>query len=83
MATLRQLNLERGVTIIIVTHDAGIAAATDRVVRLSDGRVVADERRDSRAFERALGRAEAGENGGGRVWARLGDLLDRARGASR
>jgi ABC-type lipoprotein export system ATPase subunit len=83
MATLRRLNGDRGVTIIIVTHDAGVAGGTDRVVRLSDGRLVADERRDSRAFERALGGVEAGANGGGRVWARLGDLLDRARGASR
>lgn len=44
METLRGLNAERGVTIIIVTHDAAIAGRTDRVVRLSDGRVVADER---------------------------------------
>jgi putative ABC transport system ATP-binding protein len=54
MATLRQLNRDRGVTIIIVTHDAGVAGSTDRVVRLSDGRVVADERRDATSFERAL-----------------------------
>jgi ABC-type lipoprotein export system ATPase subunit len=79
MTTLRQLNADRGVTIIIVTHDAGVAGATDRVVRLTDGRVVADERRDSRAFLRALG-GEPGTNGGPRVWARLGGLLDKARG---
>ncbi|MDQ2673973.1 MAG: ABC transporter ATP-binding protein [Chloroflexota bacterium] len=54
MGTLRQLNRDRGVTIIIVTHDAGVAGSTDRVVRLSDGRVVADERRDGSSFERAL-----------------------------
>ncbi len=77
MSTLRGLNRERGVTIIIVTHDAGIAGATDRVVRLSDGVVAADERRGTRAFDRALtgdGRPGAGE----RVWARLGGILDRA-----
>lgn len=79
MAMLRQLNAERGVTIIIVTHDAGVAGVTDRVVRLSDGRVVADEQRDTRAFERALA-GEPATNGGPRVWARLGDLLERARG---
>ena len=44
METLRALNAERSVTIIIVTHDAAVAGRTDRVVRLSDGRVVADER---------------------------------------
>ena len=54
MATLRQLNRDRGVTTIIVTHDAGIAGSTDRVVRLSDGRVVADERADAASFARAL-----------------------------
>ena len=79
MTTLRQLNADRGVTIIIVTHDAGVAGATDRVVRLTDGRVVADERRDTRAFTRALA-GEPATNGGPRVWARLGDLLEKARG---
>ena len=79
MTTLRQLNAERSVTIIIVTHDAGVAGATDRVVRLTDGRVVADERRQTRAFARAL-TGELGTNGGQRVWARLGDLLEKARG---
>ena len=54
VATLRGLNRERGVTIIIVTHDAGVAGATDRVVRLSDGRVVADERRDGGRFAGVL-----------------------------
>jgi putative ABC transport system ATP-binding protein len=78
MTTLRQLNAERGVTIIIVTHDAGVAGVTDRVVRLTDGRVVADERRESRAFARAL-TGEPVTNGGPRVWARLGDLLEKAR----
>jgi putative ABC transport system ATP-binding protein len=80
MTTLRELNRERGVTIIIVTHDAGVAGATDRVVRLHDGRVVVDVRRDGRGFDRAL-RGELPANGEGpRVWARLGELLDRARG---
>ncbi len=82
METLRGLNRERGVTIIIVTHDAGVAGATDRVVRLSDGVVVADERNGSRAFDRALSGELAGTtgaNGGGRVWARLGGILERAR----
>ena len=82
MATLRELNRERGVTTIIVTHDAGVAGATDRVVRLQDGHVLADARRhggNGRAFEAAL-TGQPHTDGGGRVWARLGDLLDRARG---
>lgn len=80
LGMLRGLNRDRGVTIIIVTHDAGIARSTDRVVRLSDGRVVADERRDARGFAAALSGEPAANGHGGRVWARLGDLLDRARG---
>jgi ABC-type lipoprotein export system ATPase subunit len=79
METLRELNRERGVTIVIVTHDAGIAGSTDRVVRLSDGHVIADERRDGRGFAHALA-GGVSANGHDRVWARLGDLLDRARG---
>ena len=80
LETLRDLNRDRGVTMIIVTHDAGVAGATDRVVRLQDGRVIADERSDGRGFSRAL-RGDAAANGNGeRVWARLGGLLDRARG---
>ncbi len=40
----QELNRERGMTIIFVTHDAFIARHTDRVVMLRDGRVVADKR---------------------------------------
>jgi lipoprotein-releasing system ATP-binding protein len=36
---LRELNREQDVTMVIVTHDAQIAAQADRTVRLSDGRV--------------------------------------------
>ena len=82
MATLRELNADRGVTIVIVTHDAGVAGATDRVVRLQDGRVIADERRGDRAFAAALA-GEASPNGHRRVWARLGGFLDRSRPRSR
>ena len=41
---MRTLNREEGVTFVVVTHDLDLAAQTDRVVRLADGRVVADER---------------------------------------
>ena len=39
---LRELNAE-GSTIILITHDNGIAAQARRRVHLSDGRIVADE----------------------------------------
>ena len=40
---LRQLNNE-GSTIILITHDDGIAAQAHRRVRLTDGKIVSDER---------------------------------------
>jgi len=39
----RRLNREQGLTVIIVTHDPGVAAAADRVITLRDGLVVSDE----------------------------------------
>ena len=45
MAILVRLNRERHVTVIVVTHEPDIAAYTDRVITMRDGRVVADERR--------------------------------------
>jgi lipoprotein-releasing system ATP-binding protein len=38
---LRRLNREQNLTIVMVTHDQGIAAAADRVIRLANGRVQA------------------------------------------
>ena len=43
MELLRELNRDHGVTIIVVTHDPSIAAYTDRVVTMRDGRVVSEE----------------------------------------
>ncbi len=40
---LRRINRERGVTVVLVTHDLEMAQRTDRIVRLRDGRLVADE----------------------------------------
>jgi macrolide transport system ATP-binding/permease protein len=45
METLARLNREQGVTIVVVTHERDIADYTKRVVTMSDGRVVSDERR--------------------------------------
>src|SRR5438445_12503135 len=43
MDVLRSLNREQGVTIVVVTHNPAIAAATDRIVTMRDGRIVSDE----------------------------------------
>lgn len=42
---LQQLNRE-GSTIILITHDNGIAATAPRMVRLSDGRIISDQRQE-------------------------------------
>ena len=36
---LRDLNRERGLTMMLVTHDLQIAQQADRVVRLAEGRI--------------------------------------------
>ena len=40
MDLLRDLNRERGVTLIIVTHDPEVAAYADRIVHLRDGEII-------------------------------------------
>jgi putative ABC transport system ATP-binding protein len=42
MRGLRQLNAERGITIVLVTHEPDVAAHSRRLVRLKDGRVLYD-----------------------------------------
>lgn len=42
MQILRELNAE-GRTVILITHDNEIAATAKRIVRIQDGRIVADE----------------------------------------
>ncbi len=42
MRSLQQLNQERGITILLVTHEPDIAAYSKRLVRLKDGRVLYD-----------------------------------------
>jgi len=43
MCIFQRLNLERGITVVFVTHDPRIAAHTRRIVRISDGQIVGDE----------------------------------------
>ena len=37
---------EDGTTVILITHDNGIAATAERIVRISDGRIVGDGTRE-------------------------------------
>jgi putative ABC transport system ATP-binding protein len=50
---IESLNRESGSTVILVTHDASLADRTDRIIRLADGRVIADT--DRRATPLAVG----------------------------
>ena len=42
LALFRALNEDKGVTVVIVTHDPEVARATNRVVRIQDGLVIYD-----------------------------------------
>jgi predicted ABC-type transport system involved in lysophospholipase L1 biosynthesis ATPase subunit len=51
MKLLLSLRENSGVSLILVTHDSGIAATADRTIRIRDGRVAEDTVRIARAAE--------------------------------
>jgi putative ABC transport system ATP-binding protein len=44
MGIFQRLNIERGITIILITHEVDIAEYGTRLVRFRDGRIQLDER---------------------------------------
>lgn len=45
-----KLNKESDITVILITHEADIAAYSRRIIRFLDGRIVGDERNDLHTF---------------------------------
>lgn len=58
---LFDLNENQGVTLIIVTHDEDLAKLCNRIIRISDGKIISDQtvRKDSKAKANARHEAEA------------------------
>ncbi|HEY3820791.1 MAG TPA: ABC transporter ATP-binding protein [Polyangiaceae bacterium] len=66
LALLQRLNRDRGITIVLVTHERDIAACASRVVTMRDGRIVTDvvqdEPMDAAAELAQLAKPEAGSS---------------------
>jgi putative ABC transport system ATP-binding protein len=54
MGLLSRLNAERGTTIIMVTHDPAVCNSTDRILWLSDGRILKKERKGFNLIRKKL-----------------------------
>jgi ABC-type lipoprotein export system ATPase subunit len=52
LALFRRIREERGVTIMLVTHDMHVAAAADRIMYMRDGRIVKDPAAGAHATDR-------------------------------
>jgi len=43
VSVLKEINQERGVTVIFVTHDPKVASKSNRIVKLTDGKITSDK----------------------------------------
>jgi putative ABC transport system ATP-binding protein len=50
---LFRLNKEKGITLIVVTHDDDLAAKCERVIELKDGEIISDRRRNENSLNAA------------------------------
>lgn len=60
IALLQELNSEDGMTVALVTHEPDVAATTQRIVTLRDGKLLSDEHIEQRPYLPALEAAAAG-----------------------
>jgi putative ABC transport system ATP-binding protein len=75
VALLEELNRESGSTVVLVTHDLGLAERTQRIIRLADGVVVEDRQtggeRDDDSPDSIVqvhdGRRQRAESGGAEI----------------
>jgi putative ABC transport system ATP-binding protein len=54
LSAIADVNRQLGTTTAVITHNAAIAAMSDRVLQLADGRLVGDRRNASRASPQTL-----------------------------
>ena len=68
MGIFQKLNREKGITILLITHEMDIAEYGTRLIRFRDGRVVADQKvRPPPRCRRGTGRAAAAGTGSDRA----------------
>ena len=55
MQLLKQLNAEEGITIIVVTHESGVANETNKIIHIKDGIIgQIEENREHKAWDGAM-----------------------------
>ena len=63
MTTIRSLNRDHGLTVVLVTHEPDMAAFADRIVTMRDGSIISDQRNEEPARRAADPRAGARRTG--------------------
>jgi macrolide transport system ATP-binding/permease protein len=74
MQTLRRLNREQNVTVIVVTHERDIAGYADRIILMRDGKIVSDEVNPTPVAVAAAEATAPALDGGGRSFRGQGVL---------